>query len=203
MKKLLLISLSLLLVVMTYITVRLYKYYGVSCEIYADTGIKGKVSNTMNTCLNDFFDVSKITYAEVAHISREEDGKITSIIIDSIQINKIANKLSMELYDVVEKNSFDFGIPLGSSLGLKLLSGKGPEIGVSVIPIGAVEHQINSVLISGGINQTLHRISITFCLEINCLAPFHSTVRAIESEVIIAETIIVGNVPNIMMKTHQ
>jgi hypothetical protein len=67
------------------------------------------------------------------------------------------------------------------------------------VPLGSVDYVIDSKLISGGVNQTLHRITINYNFEINCLAPFSETVIAMNNTLILAETVIVGEVPNYIL----
>ena len=86
-------------------------------------------------------------------------------------------------------------------MGSRLLSGKGPEIPVNVIPVGSLSYELKSELVSGGINQTVHRISLFYSATVRCLAPFDEELIIITGETVIAETLIIGEVPKILFSS--
>ena len=47
-----------------------------------------------------------------------------------------------------------------------------------------------------GINQTLHRIYLQVDCKVNILTPFENVEREIKNQVILAENVIVGNIPS-------
>lgn len=84
----------------------------------------------------------------------------------------------------------------GSFTGFKLLSGRGPGIKIRISTIGNVKTDLRSEFISQGINQTLHRIYLQVDCEVSILTPFDNITQSITNQVLIAENVIVGNIPN-------
>ena len=83
----------------------------------------------------------------------------------------------------------------GSFTGFKLLSGKGPGVKIQIVPIGEVETNLKSEFKAQGINQTLHRIYLEVKSRIEILTPFHNIEKEITNQVLLAENIIVGHIP--------
>ena len=84
----------------------------------------------------------------------------------------------------------------GSFTGFKLLSGKGPGVPIRISSIGNVETELKSEFTAQGINQTLHRVYLQVECEISILTPYNSISEKIKNQVLIAENVIVGKIPN-------
>lgn len=197
-KRLIYVFISFLLISMFFV-IRLSRFYSVACDNYAESGIKADLTLIVNKTIYNHIE-NNDDYRNTVIINRTEDGKIVSLYIDSIKLNKIISDLTQEIQLSISNNTSNhYGFPIGNALGIKMLSGKGFELGVDVIPIGAVEYELKSNLESCGINQTLHRIILEFDINVNCLSPFHETKIMISTSVIICETLIIGDVPNILM----
>lgn len=84
----------------------------------------------------------------------------------------------------------------GSFTGFKLLSGRGPGVKIRISSIGNVETDLRSEFISQGINQTLHRVYLQVKCELSILTPFDDISEEITNQVLLAESVIVGNIPD-------
>ncbi len=199
-KKIICILLAFLLVFIA-LTLRISQYYHIACESFAEEWVKGNITKSINQTLAIKLSECDVNYDKFAKINYLSDGRIASISIDSGRINMVAVELSNNIYNCIENYKNSFGIPIGNILGYKYLSGKGRSIDITVLPIGSVDYEIKSELISGGINQTLHRVSIDFIACISCIAPFNEIKCEIKTTVILTETLIVGEIPKIMLSS--
>ena len=86
-------------------------------------------------------------------------------------------------------------IPFGTALGIEWLSGSGPGIKVEVMPVGTVDTEIKSEIVSAGINQSHHRIILNVKANFTIVSAVSNIPTSIEINVCIAETVIVGEVP--------
>lgn len=84
----------------------------------------------------------------------------------------------------------------GSFTGFKLLAGKGPGVPIRISSIGNVETDLRSEFKEQGINQTLHRVYLQVECEISILTPYNDITEKITNQVLIAENVIVGKIPN-------
>ena len=201
MKKRIICILLAILLFLTAFVIRAASNYSLACDTYAEQGIKGSLAQDINKTLSQRLNDSNISYDTFAKIYYLSDGRIGSITVDTISINLLATELSNQIYECIENSENNFGVPFGNILGDPYSSGMGPKMGVTVVPVGNVNYEIQSELISGGINQSIHRISIRFDTSINCLVPFHKSNCTITTTIIVAETLIVGEIPNTILSS--
>lgn len=88
----------------------------------------------------------------------------------------------------------------GSFTGFKLLAGRGPTVKIKIVSSGNVQTDLKSEFTSQGINQTLHRAFLEVKSNVNILTPFDIIQKEITNQVLLAENVIVGNVPNTYLK---
>ena len=111
-----------------------------------------------------------------------------------LQVEQIVNQKIQEQINNTEDSNIS--ISLGSFTGISLLSGKGPRIPIEISTIGNISTNFKSEFIEKGINQTLHRLYLEIECEISILTPFNTINEKIKNEFLIAENIIVGNIPD-------
>lgn len=129
-------------------------------------------------------------------VEKTPDGDVSSVEINSVEVNRLKTQLTdavaQRLSNVQQQ---DVHIPLGTLLGWQLLAGRGPEIHLQILPTSYVESSIVDALETAGINQTQHRIFIKFSVEMTAILPGYSTSVTVENQVCVAQTLIVGKVP--------
>lgn len=193
-----LIFLSLcFIIILSIITVRIITNYGVCCDEYAETGVKGELSNDINARIGQYFNDFSVAN-KILDIEYSLDNKIKGVTVNSMLANRIALNLTNELFESLQEMR-TFGFPIGNTLGTKFFSGKGPNISIKIVPIGSIEYVFKSDLISSGINQTLYRLHLDFNIKISIIAPFYEKEFEINTGVILSEILIFGDVPNILL----
>ena len=114
-----------------------------------------------------------------------------------ISINEITSGIANNIVDSLEKNKSEvIYIRSGSFTGSKILAGSGPNIPIRISSAGNVITDLRSEFISTGINQTLHRIYLQVDCSVSILTPFKNISKDVSNQVLLAESVIVGNVPN-------
>lgn len=137
------------------------------------------------------------SYDELFTMEKDNNGNITMIRSNVIPINEIISDVAIKIQEEINKKGRDdIEIALGSFTGFKLLSGKGPGVKIRISTIGNVETDLKSEFTSQGINQTLHRVYLQVRCQISVLTPFDNITRDITNQVLLAESVIVGNIPN-------
>lgn len=144
-----------------------------------------------NLMLEEFLSYDKITL-----ITRDSEGKVTSVSINSVLVNNFANELDIKIGDRVESaETIRNEVYLSGLIGSDLLSGIGPKIPIKFQPISVTHADISHSFEEAGINQTIHTIRLSVSVDIEILLPLaHSTITVV-SEMPIAQTLIIGNVP--------
>lgn len=137
------------------------------------------------------------TYDELFTIEKDNDGNITMIKSNVIQINEIISDVAVKIQNSInERGKENIKITIGSFTGSKLLSGRGPGIPIKISSIGNVETDLRSEFSAQGINQTLHRLYLQVDCEVSILTPYNTISEKVSNQVLLIENVIVGKIPN-------
>lgn len=140
--------------------------------------------------------MNKYQYEELYTIEKDEAGNIVIIKSNVVPINNMISDLTEGIqnrFDEIEES--EIKIPIGNILGIYYFSGVGPSIPARVTTTGTLDTEVKSEFIAKGINQTLHRIYVNFECYVKIITPIKNFEKKITNQVIIAEHIIVGNIP--------
>ncbi|GHU95517.1 sporulation protein YunB [Clostridia bacterium] len=144
-----------------------------------------------------------IGYDDLIHFEKDTAGRITALKTDMVMANRVkAAILAAALENIHALAETDISIPLGGLLSGDLVVGRGPRIPVRLVPIGAVTVGFANRFSAAGINQTLHQVMIHIETTVSVLLPGSGTEQTVEVEVCIAETVIVGEVPDTFLNTQ-
>ena len=153
--------------------------------------IATKISNEQATNV-----MSKYKYDDLCTISKDVNGNISMISANVIPINEIISEITIRIQDELNKKENDyFKIKLGSFTGIKILSGRGPDVNVKMSTIGNLETELKSEFISSGINQTVHKIYLKVDCNVIILTPFTTKEEKITNQILLAEAVIIGTTP--------
>lgn len=135
-------------------------------------------------------------YDSLVSIKRDADGNIVSIETDAMQINLLKSKIN----SAVAKNlsglsAKELGIPIGSLTGLALLNGRGPKISTVISITGSAQTSFYDTFGDAGINQTRHQLFLKTTATMLIVFPGETVTAAYTYTTLVAETIIVGKVP--------
>ena len=135
-------------------------------------------------------------YSALVNLSHDEAGNIVSIESNMASINRIKSRVTQLINDGISTiEQSELQIPVGTVSGINMLYGRGPSFPVRLSPRGYSAVNLVSRFSSAGINQTLHQITLTVSTDISAIIPGYTTSVNVETEFIIAQTVIVGYVP--------
>ena len=135
-----------------------------------------------------------INYNDLIFVKYNNEGKVTLMQANTILMNSIASEVALEVQEQLEKMSRDkIKVPLSNAFNTQILTL--PSIKVQIVPQGAVSVDFATEFESSGINQTRHRIYIIVVTDIKMIVPLVTESLRITTNIPIAETIIVGDVP--------
>ena len=140
--------------------------------------------------------MEKYCYDDLIKIIRDNDGNIKILKTNTKNINQIMSDIPVSMLDKFKQSeNANISLHLGSILGTKIFSATGPKINIRIANVGNVDTKLKSEFISQGINQTLHRIYLELNCEVTILTPYDTIKQKIDNQVLIAESVIVGDVP--------
>ena len=112
-------------------------------------------------------------------------------------VNAITSDVALKIQEELNNyQSGEFYIRLGTFTGAKILAGRGPNIPIKMSTVGNIETDLVSQFSQSGINQTLHRIYLNVSCTVTILTPFDTIEENITNQVLLAEAVIVGDVPS-------
>ena len=137
-----------------------------------------------------------VSYQDIAVLREDADGKIRAIETRTIELNLLRTKLTRAIDRKLQlRQEQEASIPLGTLFGGNFLSGRGPEVTFKLIPVGYVKTELQQQFLSAGINQTVHQILLHITVDVAVVAPGYTTSTVATVDFPLAETVIVGMVP--------
>ena len=164
---------------------------------YSENVVERICFDAINTAADNAIEKSNVTYSDIVKIERSADNTVTAVMADVASVNKIKTLANNELLSALsELDGENISIPLGTLTDNVLFVGRGPEITVKLQLTGNSEVEIRSVFESVGINQTRHSVNMEIECRVYTVMLGAKSSQVITLSVPIAETIIVGTVPD-------
>ena len=200
-RKIVKITLILVCVVVACFLLLRKKYDAVILEL-TRTQVTNSTSDLINDAVAEQIAGGKIEYDRIVYFEKDLNGKITALKTNIGEVNKLkTDTLNLINDEILATDHSEMGIPLGSLFMPELLSGKGPEIPVKILSIRNSDATFESSFSHAGINQTMHQIRMCVLVDVAVLVLGETVSFTVSSEVVIAETIIVGAVPDTFLQT--
>lgn len=137
-----------------------------------------------------------VTYEDMMTVQTDQQGRVTMLQANAVRMNELATVTALQAQSRLESaEAQSIAIPVGAALGVPFLSGLGPRIRVHVVPVSAVSAAFSTEFESAGINQTRHKIYLSLRTTVRLVIPSGARQVSLGSQVLIAESIIVGDVP--------
>ena len=160
-----------------------------------------KVSNTVTRIVSEAvyqaIEDGEIRYDGLVTFEKDETGQITAVRSNMAAFNHLqADILDTILTRIDQVSARELSIPVGTLTGFSLLAGRGPRISVRMESVGSSEANFHNEFVSAGINQTKHQIILTVDVSVSILLPGFTTATKVSNSFIVAETVIVGSVPD-------
>lgn len=144
----------------------------------------------------------EMRYEDLVTIHRDNEGNIISVAANPLKINKIARDTASISQSNLKNLSLNgIPIPLGALTGIEAFAGVGPNINFRIIPVSSVSCDFSSEFESVGINQTKHSIYLNVIADISIVMPSRTENFAVLTEILIGESVIVGNVPDAYLQS--
>ena len=160
-----------------------------------------RVSNTVNRIIfeavNEAIQNGDISYERLISLEKDSEGRITAVHSNMAAFNRLqAQILDIILAKIDQVSARELSIPIGTLTGSALLAGRGPRIRVRMESVGSSTARFNNQFESAGINQTKHQIILEVEVSVAILLPGFTTATKVSTAVTVAETVIVGAVPD-------
>jgi len=165
-------------------------------ESLAVTRASNAVNRIVIEAVDEAIQNGSISYEQLISFEKDGNGAITAVHSNMAACNRLqAEILDIILERISQVSARELSIPIGTLSGFSLLAGRGPRITVRMESIGSSSARFKNEFYSAGINQTNHRIILYIDVSISILLPGFTTATKVSNAVTVAETVIVGGVP--------
>ncbi len=194
-----LLTLTVLLIAL-FLTLRT-RYRDVIREL-AEVQVMNATSDLTNDAIAKQMADGIIQYDRIVYFEKDLDGRITALKTNMSEVNLLKTDILNIINDeILALDTSDIGIPLGSLFLPEFFSGKGPAIPVHILSIRNSDAAFSSAFSQAGINQTLHQLTMEVSVDVAVLVLAETRSFTVNSAVVVAETVIVGEVPQTYLQT--
>lgn len=193
---------ALIVAVVAVLLLLFRRRYNEPIRTLAQTQITNATSDLINDAIDHQIETGDIHYDRIVYFEKDLNGRITALKTNMSEVNRLkTSTLNLINDEILALDTSDIGIPLGSLFVAEIFSGKGPTIPVEIISIRNSDAYFTSNFTQAGINQTLHQLSMSVLVDVSVLVLGETASFTVTSEVVVAETIIVGDVPDTFFQT--
>ena len=194
------ILLLVLIIAVTLLFLR-KKYDAVMVDL-TKTQVTNSTSDLINDAIAQQIASGKVEYDRIVYFEKDLEGKITALKTNIGEVNRLkTDTLNIINEQILSTEHSQMGIPLGSLFLPELLSGKGPEVPVKILSIRNSDATFDSSFTHAGINQTMHQLRMCVIVDVSVLVLGQTITFTVSSDMVIAETVIVGTVPDTFLQT--
>lgn len=177
------------------------KYRKVLTEL-AQTQVKNVTSDLINDAVDREIAEGTIQYDRLVYFEKDLEGRITALKTNMGEINRLKTEtLALINQEILDMDSSALGVPIGSLVLPEVFAGRGFSIPVEILAIRNSDASFSSSFSQAGINQTLQQMKMDVFVDVTVLILGSTESFTVSSQVVVAETVIVGQVPNTYLQT--
>lgn len=168
----------------------------------AKTQVQNVTSDLINDAIDEQIEIGKIQYDRIVYFEKDLNGRITALKTNISEVNRLKTDILNLINDeILAMDTSQLSVPIGSLMLPEFFSGKGPGIPVHILTIRNSDASFESQFTEAGINQTLQQLTMHVLVDVSILALGRTESFVVSSQVVVAETIIVGDVPDTFLQT--
>lgn len=194
-----------LVIVLSIIILICVYYFKIVCPIVislSEERVRSIATSTISKVVGDVMMDENLKYEDLVHITYQTNtNKVELIEVDTVKVNVIIREITKRVQDdfnTLGKEGIQ--ISLGTFTGIPFLFGLGPDISIKLVPVGTVNTAVDSQFKEAGINQTIHKLYFTVSSVIGMVLPAMTQNFTTELDVLLCESIIVGEIPDVYLK---
>ena len=168
----------------------------------AETQVRNATSDLINDAIDRQIQTGNVQYDRIVYFEKDLQGQITALKTNMSEVNRLKTAILNLINDeILAMDTSALGIPMGDMILPELLSEKGPDIPVRILSIRNSDAAFGSNFTQAGINQTLHQLTMDIFVDVAILVLGKTQIFTVSAQVVVAETVIVGRVPDTLLQT--
>lgn len=188
-----LVGVGLALAMIAFVDVRLQPIL----DAMATAQVKNVVTKALDGAIARQVEQRALTYGDIMTMEKDATGRIVALTSNMAQLNSLRTGILGAAVEAVDgMDTEELAIPVGNLSGINFLSGRGFSLPVEVVSVGTAHAEFSNVFTDAGINQTRHQIMLEVAVTVDILLPGETLRTDVSAQVPVAETVIVGAVPD-------
>ena len=123
----------------------------------------------------------------------DADGTITAVSVDTERVGQVSSLVLERMMDG-DDGQVELDIPLETLFGVNFLPGQLP-LPVRILVLTTSDVSYHNELMSAAINQSKYQLYLNVKMDLDILVPWEHQAETVGTNVLLAETVIVGKVP--------
>ena len=191
-----LIWFGVLLILLLVLTVVILRHMKPLLTSLATASVSNTVNRIVVAAVDDAVISGEIDYDALVHFEKDESGHVTALRSNMAEANRLQTAICDDILQrLSEVSTSELRIPIGTLTGVAVLAGRGPALCVRMQAVGSSNARFRNEFSAAGINQTKHQILLDVEVNMSILLPGFSTYTTVSNVISVAETVIVGSVP--------
>lgn len=191
-----LIWLGILLVLLLLLTVIVLRHLKPLLTSLATARVSNTVNRIVVAAVDEAIISGEIDYNALVSFEKDDSGRVTALRSNMAEANRLQTEICDDILQrLSEVSTSELRIPIGTLTGVAVLAGRGPALCVRMQTVGSSSAAFHNEFSSAGINQTKHQILLDVDVTMSILLPGFSTYTKVSNVITVAETVIVGSVP--------
>ena len=166
----------------------------------AENQVVNAASDAIFRAVTRQLQTGSVDYSRIIGLEKDASGRVSALTTDMEQIAKLKSEV-LQLLDeeIAAMDDKEISVPVGSLLMPAFFAGRGVRLPVRVIALNSTNADFYSSISSIGINQSVQQIRITFTISLSFLTPVGIRDTEVTGDVLAAQTILLGDVPESYM----
>ena len=167
----------------------------------AEMAVQNQIKGRLEGILIDELSQVNINGDSLISIEKDGSGCISSLSSNVALLNRLRSRLLISVLTQMDSiETVEFEIPLKSLFHIGVFMHGLPSIPVSSVSVGSISAEYKSSFTGAGFNQTVYRVDLEVSAPVTLLLPGRKITVPVELSIPIAETVIVGQVPNTILR---
>lgn len=155
------------------------------------------VTAAINRAIRERMADGSLEYTQLVSLEKDTNGQVSALVTNMANVNSLQADITNRVIQLLSDETVsEIGVPIGNIIGGTLLSGRGPSIPIRILSVSYASAAFSNQFSDAGINQTRHQIMLYVTVQVVLLLPGYKTSVTVSSEVSVAETVIIGSVPD-------
>lgn len=170
---------------------------------YAVSAARDDVVVKVNDIVKDVMADKGFGGDSLVDLEHDGDGNVSAVSANVAAINTLSAEVLSRAVAATEQGVAAVEIPLANLLGSALLMNRGPSVTIHVTVLSSSRASFRSEITSAGINQTRHQLFLDLDIQLSCMLPWREIDTSVQTEILVSETVIVGQVPSSYMNLER